>query len=169
MLTGTAEGLLAFRQENFEVAPEEVPLEPKYLLAVASDAELPAIPASVLEENREYGEAARLTRLLDDVVVQLKAVIVDRDAYKAAVEAGLAGPPADLSAEIADQKRAIALLQETVNSVIVERDAYRAAVETWSAAHDDQKRAVALLQETVGNLIVERDAYRAALAGLEGR
>ena len=121
LLTGTGTGFSAFEQDNFGVPPREAPYEPKYLVSLASDADLPTVPASILEEDSADREAARLNRLIEDIVVQLKAVIVDRDAYKAAVEA--------LLATHEEQKRVIAQLQETVSDLITDRDAYKAAFQ----------------------------------------
>lgn len=87
LLTGTSTSFLAFEQENFGVPPREASYEPKYLVSLASDADLPAVPGSILMEDSADREVARLNRLIEDVVVQLKAVIVDRDAYKAALQA----------------------------------------------------------------------------------
>lgn len=87
VLTGTCDGFLSFSQENFGVPPVEAVYSPKYLIALASDARLPDIPTSILEENSRDCEVERLNRLLEDVVTQLKAVIVERDAYKAAADA----------------------------------------------------------------------------------
>lgn len=118
LLTGTGGDFLAFEQENFGVPPRPGAFEPKYLLALASDASLPAIPFSVLEEDSNDREVARLNRLIREVVEQLEAVIVERDAYKAAVETWLSAHD--------DQKRVIAGLQERMTEVIAERDACKA-------------------------------------------
>lgn len=86
LVSGTSDGFRAFEQPDFGSPPKEVPFDPKYLLALASDADLPVVPASILEDNSADHEVARLNRLIEDTVVQLMAVIVERDAYKAAVE-----------------------------------------------------------------------------------
>ena len=120
LLTGTNAGFHAFQQEHFGVPPEAAPYDPKYLVAVASDAMLPEISASIIEDSSGDREVARLTKLIEDTVTQLMAVIVDRDHYKQQAE--------DQQAT-SENQRIIRMLQETVENLIVDRDHYRRQAE----------------------------------------
>lgn len=85
LVTGTANSApVIFKQRDFLNAPDEYSFEPKYLIALASDGELPDVPPSVLEENPDCGEAARLMGLLQETARQVESLVVDRNAHQAA-------------------------------------------------------------------------------------
>jgi SAM-dependent methyltransferase len=84
ILTGTEEGLIYFRQDDFSQPPQELPLAPKYLVALASDGDLPKVAASVLETAGPDAEAARLNALLQQLAAQLEANEIEKRAYIAA-------------------------------------------------------------------------------------
>ena len=104
---------------------------------------------SVSDENftPEGAPLSEIELVVGQLQQTVQSLIVDRDAYKHALEE--------------EAKGVSTLPMKTVDDLIVDRDAYKSALE-------EAKGVNTLLMKTVEDLIVDRDAYKSALQEANG-
>lgn len=118
-----------------------------YLIAIASDGSLPTLGVGIFDlpltsapiVKNSFEHSARLQRAVDELLVTVDSVVVERDAYKCAVsDAEDALRVRSLAHEVAlarvsergELQAAVDELRGTVESLLIERDSLQQAVES---------------------------------------
>ena len=178
--TGASKSSFQFaRQAQTGSMPKFQELELKYIVAVASDGNLPE-PCNTFLENSHFWakqreENERVNRLLGEMGATLRSQEAERDGLQNAV-VSLTGNVCALQAErdvyrgAANDRAlkwqgardALASLTETIEALQAERDAFRASANDRAAERDGLEIAVASLTGTVEALQAECDAHRGA-------
>ncbi len=132
ILTGTEADLVYLQQGDFGEPPRELPLDPKYLVALASDSDLPAVSASVLE-SLDRTEEEKLGALARQLASQVEAGEVEKRAYIHAAAERERERDAVTETLVAFQQQQQTVVQAYVNAA-ADRERERDAVAAQLAA-----------------------------------
>ena len=140
VLTGTEAGLIYLQQANSGEPPRELPFDPKYLIALASDWELPVVSGSVLESG-DKTEEEQLNYLLRQLTSRVEVV----EAEKRACVDAVTERDAVIETLVASQRQQETVIQAYINAAADrtrERDEVAARLESLAARFALAKREI---------------------------